>query len=348
MEARGHEPRAARGGAPVADPRRPGRGRDPASAERTLATSLGISRATVTGAYNRLREQGYVESRQGSGSWVTLPGGHQSAPDAIVGGPGLDMRIAALPAPAALEEVFQSRRARASPLARPPRLRPARPAAPAPGDRRLVRSPRAADAPRADPRHQRRDARARPVDQGGAPARPARARGGPELPGRARRAASRRRPPDAGADDTRGLGPRRAPHGGAESPAGVRVPDAGLPQPHRRAGRRGRAPAGDAPAPARGHGRRDRRDVRRAEPRRRRDAAADGELRRRAHGHRRVAEQGRVGRIAGGVGPRRPRADPPSYGRPRDQRHVEVRCSSRSSPPMSSSASTRSWSSGAR
>jgi DNA-binding transcriptional MocR family regulator len=77
-------------------------------AERTLATSLGISRATVTGAYNRLREQGYVESRQGSGSWVTLPGGHQSAPDAIVGGPGLDMRIAALPAPAALEEVFQS------------------------------------------------------------------------------------------------------------------------------------------------------------------------------------------------------------------------------------------------
>ena len=77
-------------------------------AERTLATSLGISRATVTGAYNRLREQSYVESRQGSGSWVTLPGGHQSAPDAIVGGPGLDMRIAALPAPAALEEVFQS------------------------------------------------------------------------------------------------------------------------------------------------------------------------------------------------------------------------------------------------
>jgi DNA-binding transcriptional MocR family regulator len=75
-------------------------------AERTLATAVGVSRATVTGAYNQLREQGYITSRQGSGSWVTLPGGHRAAPDAIVGGPGLDMRIAALPAPAVLEELF--------------------------------------------------------------------------------------------------------------------------------------------------------------------------------------------------------------------------------------------------
>jgi len=75
-------------------------------AERTLAGSLGVSRATVTGAYDRLREQGYIESRQGAGSWVALPGGHRSAPDAVVGGPGLDMRIAALPAPAALIELF--------------------------------------------------------------------------------------------------------------------------------------------------------------------------------------------------------------------------------------------------
>jgi DNA-binding transcriptional MocR family regulator len=75
-------------------------------AERTLAGALAVSRATVTGAYDQLRDQGYVESRQGSGSWVTLPGGHRSAPDAVVGGPGLDMRIAALPAPAVLEELF--------------------------------------------------------------------------------------------------------------------------------------------------------------------------------------------------------------------------------------------------
>lgn len=75
-------------------------------AERTLATALGVSRATVTGAYDRLRDQGYIDSRQGAGSWVTLPGGHRAAPDAVVGGPGLDMRIAALPAPAMLEDLF--------------------------------------------------------------------------------------------------------------------------------------------------------------------------------------------------------------------------------------------------
>ncbi len=77
-------------------------------AERTLATALRVSRATVTGAYDQLREQGYITSRQGSGSWVTLPGGHRAAPDAIVGGPGLDMRIAALPAPPVLEDLFRS------------------------------------------------------------------------------------------------------------------------------------------------------------------------------------------------------------------------------------------------
>ncbi|MBV9416251.1 MAG: PLP-dependent aminotransferase family protein [Solirubrobacterales bacterium] len=76
-------------------------------AERTLATALDVSRATVTGAYDRLREQGYIDSRQGAGSWVTLPGGNRSAPsDAVVGGSGLEMRIAALPAPAMLEELF--------------------------------------------------------------------------------------------------------------------------------------------------------------------------------------------------------------------------------------------------
>jgi DNA-binding transcriptional MocR family regulator len=80
-------------------------------AERTLAAALAVSRATVTGAYDQLREQGYVASRQGAGSWVTLPGGHRPAPsDAIVdpGGGSLDLRIAAMPAPAVLEEVFEA------------------------------------------------------------------------------------------------------------------------------------------------------------------------------------------------------------------------------------------------
>ncbi|MEU8059302.1 PLP-dependent aminotransferase family protein [Microbispora bryophytorum] len=42
-------------------------------AERHLAESLGVSRTTVTAAYDRLREQGYLESRQGSGSRAALP-----------------------------------------------------------------------------------------------------------------------------------------------------------------------------------------------------------------------------------------------------------------------------------
>jgi DNA-binding transcriptional MocR family regulator len=42
-------------------------------AERHLAQALGVSRTTVTTAYDRLREQGYLESRQGAGSWTALP-----------------------------------------------------------------------------------------------------------------------------------------------------------------------------------------------------------------------------------------------------------------------------------
>jgi DNA-binding transcriptional MocR family regulator len=41
--------------------------------ERDLAAELGLSRTTVTSAYERLREEGYLVSRQGSGSWTTLP-----------------------------------------------------------------------------------------------------------------------------------------------------------------------------------------------------------------------------------------------------------------------------------
>lgn len=77
-------------------------------AERALAASIGMSRATVTAAYNRLRAEGYLVSRQGSGSWVALPEGHRAAPDAIVGGHGLDLRIAALPAPPVLEDLYRA------------------------------------------------------------------------------------------------------------------------------------------------------------------------------------------------------------------------------------------------
>ncbi|MFD9945658.1 PLP-dependent aminotransferase family protein [Nonomuraea sp. NPDC059023] len=42
-------------------------------AERHLAEQLRVSRTTVTSAYDLLREQGYLDSRQGSGSWTELP-----------------------------------------------------------------------------------------------------------------------------------------------------------------------------------------------------------------------------------------------------------------------------------
>ncbi|MFF4417993.1 PLP-dependent aminotransferase family protein [Streptosporangium sp. NPDC001559] len=55
----------------ILDGRLPVRVRVPA--ERHLAEALGVSRTTVTSAYDRLREQGYLESRQGAGSWTALP-----------------------------------------------------------------------------------------------------------------------------------------------------------------------------------------------------------------------------------------------------------------------------------
>ena len=42
-------------------------------AERDLAGALGCSRTTVAGAYGRLREQGWVHARRGSGTWTRLP-----------------------------------------------------------------------------------------------------------------------------------------------------------------------------------------------------------------------------------------------------------------------------------
>ncbi|WP_031152269.1 PLP-dependent aminotransferase family protein [Streptomyces erythrochromogenes] len=77
-------------------------------AERELAEAVGASRATVTGAYDLLRESGYVRSRRGSGTWTELPDGHRPVgAHALVGAgghsadgePGIDLAIAAMGAP---------------------------------------------------------------------------------------------------------------------------------------------------------------------------------------------------------------------------------------------------------
>src|SRR5699024_6340338 len=40
--------------------------------ERELAKALGLSRTTVAAAYSELRSAGFLESRQGAGTWVTM------------------------------------------------------------------------------------------------------------------------------------------------------------------------------------------------------------------------------------------------------------------------------------
>jgi DNA-binding transcriptional MocR family regulator len=87
----------------VLDGRLPVRTRLPA--ERDLARALAISRTTVTAAYDELRSSGHLESHQGSGSWVRLPGGRAGrAGGALVPDDTLiDLGMAApAPAPAAL------------------------------------------------------------------------------------------------------------------------------------------------------------------------------------------------------------------------------------------------------
>ncbi|MFE3453564.1 PLP-dependent aminotransferase family protein [Nonomuraea sp. NPDC059194] len=89
----------------VRDGRVPVRMRMPA--ERHLAEQLGVSRTTVTAAYDLLREQGYLDSRQGAGSWTALPDPSVCAdnPWLAVDDDGLlQMHCAASPATAMLSE----------------------------------------------------------------------------------------------------------------------------------------------------------------------------------------------------------------------------------------------------
>ncbi|MFP5434921.1 MAG: GntR family transcriptional regulator, partial [Alphaproteobacteria bacterium] len=60
--------------------------------ERELAAALGLSRTTIAAAFDRLRDEGYLESRQGSGSVTRLPPGDTPAPpvdDGIASGGNL-------------------------------------------------------------------------------------------------------------------------------------------------------------------------------------------------------------------------------------------------------------------
>lgn len=62
-------------------------------AERELALTLGLSRATVAAAYRSLRESGHIESTRGSGS-VTLPQVRRGAGRVFDDGDGIDLQQA--------------------------------------------------------------------------------------------------------------------------------------------------------------------------------------------------------------------------------------------------------------
>lgn len=84
----------------VLDGRLPLRTRLPA--ERDLAAILGVSRTTVTAAYDTLRSEGYVQSRRGAGSWTALPSVAAFASTSAGDGASLDLARVAPAAP----EVF--------------------------------------------------------------------------------------------------------------------------------------------------------------------------------------------------------------------------------------------------
>ena len=77
--------------------------------ERALAESLGLSRSTVTAAYQQLRGEGFLNSRRGAGTFAEIPSSSSGSrlDDGPGGGPTdlVDLTMAALPAPAVLADV---------------------------------------------------------------------------------------------------------------------------------------------------------------------------------------------------------------------------------------------------
>jgi DNA-binding transcriptional MocR family regulator len=79
--------------------------------ERELTEALGVSRTTVTRAYAALRDTGYAEARQGSGTFTRVPGGRARAHDrALLPRPGdhdaIDLNCAAPSAPPQLAAAY--------------------------------------------------------------------------------------------------------------------------------------------------------------------------------------------------------------------------------------------------
>lgn len=74
--------------------------------ERELATALGVSRTTVATALAQLRDEGYLASRQGSGSVTMLPEGRQSVSPLPGQAATLDLSTAALAAGPEIHQAY--------------------------------------------------------------------------------------------------------------------------------------------------------------------------------------------------------------------------------------------------
>ena len=75
--------------------------------ERELAAVLDVSRTTVASALAQLREEGYLESRHGSGSRVVLPGHIREVPTRTGTTMALDLSTAALSAGPEIHQAYQ-------------------------------------------------------------------------------------------------------------------------------------------------------------------------------------------------------------------------------------------------
>ncbi|WP_230492538.1 MocR-like transcription factor YczR [Martelella alba] len=75
--------------------------------ERELAAALQVSRTTVVSALNQLREEGYLQSRQGSGSRVALPAQRPTIPTRSAAPDALDLSVASLSAGCEIHQAYQ-------------------------------------------------------------------------------------------------------------------------------------------------------------------------------------------------------------------------------------------------
>lgn len=74
--------------------------------EREFAAALGISRTTIASALAQLRDEGYLQSRHGSGSRVMLPEKRRQSPIISPAPASLDLSVAALSAGAEIHQAY--------------------------------------------------------------------------------------------------------------------------------------------------------------------------------------------------------------------------------------------------